>query len=64
MKKRWLIAGLMIVALIFMLTTAFATTIEFWTTETQSDRTKTIQLLSIVIFKASLHCHPAGCALL
>ena len=45
MKKTWLKIGLTLVAWIFMCTTVSATTIEFWTTETQSDRMKTIQLL-------------------
>ena len=45
MKKTWLKTGLILVASIFMCTTVSATTIEFWTTETQSDRMKTIQLL-------------------
>lgn len=45
MKKTWLKTGIILVAWIFVVTTVSATTIEFWTTETQSDRMKTIQLL-------------------
>ena len=45
MKKTWLKTGTILVAWIFVGTTVSATTIEFWTTETQSDRMKTIQLL-------------------
>lgn len=45
MKKTWLKAGSILVVWIFVGTTVSATTIEFWTTETQSDRMKTIQLL-------------------
>ncbi len=45
MKIRWLRTGLALVAWIFVCTKVSATTTEFWTTETQSDRMKTIQLL-------------------
>jgi multiple sugar transport system substrate-binding protein len=45
MKKTWLKTGIILVAWIFVGTAVSATTIEFWTTETQSDRRKTIQLL-------------------
>jgi multiple sugar transport system substrate-binding protein len=45
MNKTWLKTGLVLAAWIFLCTAVSATTIEFWTTETQSDRMKTIQLL-------------------
>jgi len=47
MKKRWRKSRLMVIiaAVLFIYTSVSATTIEFWTTETQSDRMKTIQLL-------------------
>ena len=45
MKIRWLRTGLTLVAWIFVCTKVFAATTQFWTTETQSDRMKTIQLL-------------------
>ena len=45
MKKPWLKTGLLLAAWILVCTEVSATTIEFWTTETQSDRIKTIQLL-------------------
>ena len=45
MKIRWLRTGLTLVTWIFVCTKVFAATTEFWTTETQSDRMKTIQLL-------------------
>jgi multiple sugar transport system substrate-binding protein len=45
MRKRWLAGVLPFMALALIWTTASAATIEFWTTETQSDRMKTIGLL-------------------
>ena len=45
MKKTWVKTGIILVAWIFVGKTVSATTVEFWTTETQSDRMKTIQLL-------------------
>jgi multiple sugar transport system substrate-binding protein len=45
MKNTWRKTGLVFVAWIFLCPAVSATTIEFWTTETQSDRVKTIQLL-------------------
>jgi len=45
MKTTWLKSGLIIVAGLILCSTASAATVEFWTTETQSDRMKTIQLL-------------------
>ena len=45
MKKTWVKTGIILVAWIFLGETVSATTVEFWTTETQSDRMKTIQLL-------------------
>ena len=45
MKKTWLKTGLILVLWILVCKTVSATTIEFWTTQTQSDRMKTIQLL-------------------
>ena len=40
MNKTWLKTGLILAAWIWMCTAVSATTIEFWTTETQSDRMK------------------------
>ena len=45
MKKIWRKTGLILTAWFFLYTAVSAATIEFWTTETQSDRIKTIQLL-------------------
>jgi multiple sugar transport system substrate-binding protein len=45
MKKIRRTTGLILTAWIFLCTAVSAATIEFWTTETQSDRIKTIQLL-------------------